>query len=124
MAARVRRRVKRQDRVLERRVRPTQASVQARHLEDPVTYHQRLAAQTWLNSIEAADYLRKPSVRAFRRWLKEVGLVPGRGGGRTILVKRAVLDQAVQAGNQHSVTVRTFGTARTPNSVDHKGVGR
>lgn len=77
---------------------------------------ERLGRQTYLTVQELTAYLRFPSERACRMWLSRAGVPKCRRGGRTLLVLRRDVDNAVQPGKQRHAdsVVRT----RSPKEGD------
>jgi len=56
-----------------------------------------LSTQTYLTAQEAAEYLRFPSVKAFREYVRRHPLPTCRAGARRLLYRRRDLDRAVTA---------------------------
>lgn len=57
--------------------------------------------QTWLTVPEATDYLRFPSVAAFRQWVRRYGIASAHKG-RAVMFLRRDLDAAVLPGRKVS----------------------
>lgn len=80
------------DVVVEGGARPPEAQQQTGHLSG--TPLDALARLTFLTASEAADFLRKPSVSAFRQWAYDARL-PRCRAGRSVLYRRRDLEAAV-----------------------------
>jgi hypothetical protein len=98
MATRLKR-VQRGKVVGQRGGRAAKAPLQTANVGDATFDQARLRTQTYLTVEELVAYLRFPSAHACRVWVTRTGL-PKCRRGRTLLVLRRDVDQAVQPGNQ------------------------
>lgn len=99
-----RRPVQRDQRVLERRVRPSKPAVQARHLKEPLFDDLRLGRQTYLTVPELRQYGGFKSKNATYLFLSRYrARVPSYRRGGTVVVLRREYDAFVQSSHAGSV---------------------
>lgn len=68
----------------------------------------------WMSTAEAAEYLRRPSAEALRKFLKRHGIATARVG-RRVLVARADLDRAIGAAHRMRLVQKHDGPSATVN---------